>query len=90
MSRITSTALAAICTLGVVGFSGHLTSARAEPVDLPAAKVYAAKPDPALNGLLPTPAPAVQAIPNRWNIPPETISSTACGLGCRTGFFGYR
>src|SRR5690349_18363939 len=88
MSRLASTALAATCALAVVGFSGHLGSARAEPVDLPAAKVYAAITD-VRDAPVATPAPALPTkTTDPWAItamPPHT----ACGLKCTTGFFGY-
>jgi hypothetical protein len=86
MFRLTSTALAASCALAVVGFSGHLASARAEPVDLPAAKVYAATTN--LRGVPVAPAPLAKPTTSRWAIT-AMPHNTACGLGCTTGFFGY-
>jgi hypothetical protein len=88
MSRFGSTALAATCALAVMGFSGQLASVSAEPVDLPAAKVYAGTND--LSGVpAVTPAQALATKKaNRWAIA-VTPEQTACGLGCTTGFFGY-
>jgi hypothetical protein len=81
-----STALA-LCALTLVGFSGHLASARAEPVDLPAAKVYAATTDLS-SKLAETPAQALATkTTDLWAITvmPQR-GHTACGLGCTTGF----
>jgi len=84
--HLRSTALA-LCALTLVGFSGHLACARAEPVDLPAAKVYAATTD--LSGVpVVTPAHALATkTTGRWAITvmPQR-GHTACGLGCTTGF----
>ena len=41
MSQLKSTALVVLLGLGVAGFSGHLAPASAEPVNPPAARVYA-------------------------------------------------
>jgi hypothetical protein len=88
MSRFASTTLATAFTLGVVGLS---VPVRAAPVDLPAAKVYAATTD--LSGMpVVTPAPAA-AIPQPKTILAPTVipwGPGATDLRSRTGFFGYR
>jgi hypothetical protein len=91
MSHLRSTALAAICALSVVGFSGYLAPASAEPVNPPGTKVYA---DSASLSGKPgmTPAQAVLAMPSKENTSESSVMSgapTGCDLRCRTGFFGY-
>ena len=85
MSRFASTTLATAFTLGVVGLS---VPVRAAPVDLPAAKVYAATTDlrdvPVVK-----PLALATKITDPWAISVTPGQPTACGLGCTTGFFGY-
>ena len=90
MSRLASTVLAATCALAVMGLSGQLASLSAEPVDLPAAKVYAATTD--LSGIpVVAPAPALATKkPSPWATAVTPRGLTACDLRCNTGFFGYR
>jgi hypothetical protein len=90
MSRFGLTALAATCALTVMGFSGQLASVSAEPIDLPAAKVYAGTTD--LSGVpAVTPAQALATMKtNAWAATVIPRGLTACDLRCNTGFFGYR
>jgi hypothetical protein len=90
MSRFRSTALAATCALAVMGFSGQLASVSAEPVDLPAAKVYAGTTD--LGGPLAlTPAQAAAALKKSiWGDVVIPGGFAGCNdMRCHTGFYGY-
>jgi hypothetical protein len=92
MPRLGSTALAALCALAVVEFSGHLASANAEPINPPAAKVYADSTGVSTRPAI-TSVQAAEAIPNERNSSGSASISggtTSCDLRCRTGFFGYR
>ena len=94
MSRFRSTALAALFGLGVAGFSGHLTSASAEPVN-PAATTGKLHAESAgLNGQLSTrpaqdPA-ATSQDKDAWGSQVITGGQTGWDIRSRTGFFGYR
>jgi hypothetical protein len=86
MSALRSTVRALIAASAVVGFSGSLAFAGDEPVHTPAAKVYAENV-----GLMMPHQPANVSPQEKdvWEIAALSSSPTACGLGCRTGFFGY-
>ena len=87
-----STALASFFALGLVGFSGHVASARAEPANPPAAKVYADNTTPSGSvGMMPVQADQKMTKDrSAWGSAPAPYAIGATDLRFRTGFFGYR
>jgi hypothetical protein len=88
MSHLKSTVLAATFGLAVAGFSGQLVSANAEPVNKPAANVYANNAGSGGQASM----SSVQAEQDKdvsgSRIVPD--GSTGWDIRARTGFYGYR
>jgi hypothetical protein len=87
-----STALASFFALALVGFSGHLVSANAEPANAPAAKVYADNTTPSGSvGMMPVQADQKMTKDRSpWESAPAPYPVAGTDLRFRTGFFGYR
>jgi hypothetical protein len=92
MCNLKSAGLAALFGLAVAGFAGQLASASAEPVNPPAAKVYANNSDLSGRSSI-APAEAVQPKPQNkdaWGSQMVPGGSTGWDVRARTGFYGYR